>query len=60
MATTEVPIDFHVYPDPGRVQIVMDANDPERDEIMDAVAAVMNSHERYREADECLKTGKLG
>lgn len=52
--------DFHIYPDPTRVQIVMDAEDPQRDEIMDAVANVMNSHERYREADECLKTGKLG
>jgi hypothetical protein len=52
--------DFHVYPNEQSVQIVMDANDPQRGEIMDAVASVMDAHERTREAEECLKTGKLG
>lgn len=57
MADQLPPLDFHIYVKGGSVQIVMDENDPQRNEIMQAMADIFNRHERYREADECLGHG---
>jgi hypothetical protein len=45
--------DFHVYPDSEKLSIVMDAADPQREEILNAVADILNRHGRSRECDEC-------
>ena len=47
---------FNIYqnpePDP-HLAIVMDLEDPQRKEALEAVAAVMEKAGRYTEADEC-------
>jgi hypothetical protein len=50
--------EFHIYPETTRLSVVLDESDPQRNEIMDAIAAVFNGHGHSREADECLKIGK--
>ena len=52
--------DFHIYPKEETVEVVMDKNDPQREELMKAMAGVFNVNERYREADECLGIGING
>lgn len=46
--------DFHVYQTSSQTTVVMDPEDPQREEIMKAIARIMNEHDRSREADECL------
>ena len=46
--------DFHVYQSSTQTTIVMDPQDPQREEILKAISSIMNSHDRAREADECL------
>ena len=48
--------DFNIYqnpePDP-HLAIVMDLEDPQREAILQAAAAIMEKAGRYTEADEC-------
>lgn len=47
-------VDFHVYPDPAKLSICIAKDDPQKDQVLQAISDVMNQAERAREADECL------
>lgn len=57
-----IPIDFHIYVDeqPYELKVILDKEDPQREELMRALAEVFEKHGRLREADECLHIGIKG
>jgi acyl-CoA hydrolase len=60
MPEETAPADFHIYIHERDVTVILDPEDPQREEIMKAMAEVFNRHERFREANECLGIGING